>query len=264
MADLSFIEKRNLEKLLRMEGGYVLSFSDRTFREFIIDSVERDIDNVQYRSDDSNSKAKRFRRFLSLEPNYIVGKLIYDLIGVVRNESSSSEILPLVEKCEQTAKRLLECFPDKNVDEPSQSSPNTLSISERLKLLQTLSALPTAQFEEIVFSLKPPSGNIPGGFAPQSSRSKELLTWLESPLGPGLTALEAVLEAIFLSQDRSVKQHFNQSQYVEHIKKLVDTLKVIQNNNYDFRGATFGGGFAETVEGDQHGTVHIPVDDSDF
>ena len=33
MADLSSIERRKLERLLRMGGGYVLDFSDRTFGE---------------------------------------------------------------------------------------------------------------------------------------------------------------------------------------------------------------------------------------
>jgi hypothetical protein len=34
MADLSSIEHRKLERLLRMSGGYVLDFPDRTFSEF--------------------------------------------------------------------------------------------------------------------------------------------------------------------------------------------------------------------------------------
>lgn len=63
----------------------------------------------------------------------------------------------------------------------------------RLRLVQTLNALPPTQFEEIVFALQPPSGNVPGSAAPQGTRSTALLEWVESPIGPGLTALEAVL-----------------------------------------------------------------------
>ena len=245
MADLSFIEKRNLEKLLRMEGGYVLSFSDRTFRDFIADSVEQDIDSSQYRSDDSNSKAKRLRRFWSSEPNHIVGKLISDLIEVVKDEDPDGETLSIVKKCEQIAKRLSECFPNKDLGELVQSQLSTPSTSERLKLLQLLSALPIAQFEAIVFALNPPSGNIPGSIAPQSSRSKELLIWLESPIGPGLTVLEAVLKNIFLNRSQNTKQESNHSQYDEPINEIINRLKATQNNNYDFRGATFGAGQSE-------------------
>lgn len=107
MADLSFIEKRNLEQLFQMEGGYVLSFSNRTFRDFIIDSVERDIDSSQYQSDDSNSKAKRLRRFWALEPNHIVGKLTTDLIDMVKADDMQDAPQSLIEKCEQIGERLL-------------------------------------------------------------------------------------------------------------------------------------------------------------
>jgi hypothetical protein len=44
MADLSSIERRKLERLLRMGGGYVLDFSDRTFREFFEEHTRRDIE----------------------------------------------------------------------------------------------------------------------------------------------------------------------------------------------------------------------------
>lgn len=53
----------------------------------------------------------------------------------------------------------------------SQSS----STPDRLKFIQILNALPTAQPDEIVFALHPPSGNIPGSAAPQGQRSKALL-----------------------------------------------------------------------------------------
>ena len=49
MADLSSIERRKLERLLRMGGGYVLDFSDRTFSEFFEEHTRRDIDATVYR-----------------------------------------------------------------------------------------------------------------------------------------------------------------------------------------------------------------------
>ena len=60
-------------------------------------------------------------------------------------------------------------------------------------LKQTLNALPSAQFNDLVFALNPPKGNIPGNPAPQSNRSMALLEWAESPAGPGLSVLEKLL-----------------------------------------------------------------------
>jgi hypothetical protein len=34
LSSLTYIEKQKLERELRMEGGYVLNFSNRTFEEF--------------------------------------------------------------------------------------------------------------------------------------------------------------------------------------------------------------------------------------
>jgi hypothetical protein len=47
MPPLKFGEKRKLEEFLGMGGGYVLSFSDRTFREFVHDSTGLDIDDPE-------------------------------------------------------------------------------------------------------------------------------------------------------------------------------------------------------------------------
>jgi len=49
MADLSSIERRKLERLFRMGGGYVLDFSARTFSEFFEEHTRRDIDTAVYR-----------------------------------------------------------------------------------------------------------------------------------------------------------------------------------------------------------------------
>ena len=43
MANLTRFEKLNFEKLFGMGSGYVLDFSNRTFEEFIADSVGRNI-----------------------------------------------------------------------------------------------------------------------------------------------------------------------------------------------------------------------------
>ena len=65
MADLSSIERRKLEQLLRMSGGYVLDFTDRTFSEFFEEHTRRDIDAAVYR-ERGTSKANRMMRDTSV------------------------------------------------------------------------------------------------------------------------------------------------------------------------------------------------------
>jgi hypothetical protein len=43
MADLTPQEKRMFERVLEMGSGYVLSFCNRSFDEFVHDSTSRDI-----------------------------------------------------------------------------------------------------------------------------------------------------------------------------------------------------------------------------
>jgi hypothetical protein len=75
MADFSILEKQSIEKVLRMGDGYVLTFSDRTFGEFVLDAVG--IDAYAPGMDaNGGSKAKRLRHISSSQPNYIVGKLL--------------------------------------------------------------------------------------------------------------------------------------------------------------------------------------------
>jgi hypothetical protein len=62
MADLSYIEKRHLEKILGMGSGYVLDFSNRTFEEFVVDSTGKNIYDEKY-SSAGGSKANRLRAF---------------------------------------------------------------------------------------------------------------------------------------------------------------------------------------------------------
>lgn len=78
MADLSFIEKRTIEKFLEMESGYVLDFSNRTIQEFLIDSMGINIYDDKY-DYSSGSKANRVRGFLRVESNYNAGVLIEKL-----------------------------------------------------------------------------------------------------------------------------------------------------------------------------------------
>jgi len=90
MSDLSKIEKLKLEKAFDMGGGYVLDFSNRTFEEFILDSVKIGIYTERY-DYYSGSKANRLRAFWNKEPNYIVGKLIKDLVEYYKTQNLLNE-----------------------------------------------------------------------------------------------------------------------------------------------------------------------------
>ena len=48
MAEISYFNQMSIEGFLNMGGGYVLDFTDRTFRMFIEDAVNIDIDTSKY------------------------------------------------------------------------------------------------------------------------------------------------------------------------------------------------------------------------
>jgi len=79
VSDLSKMEKRKLERALDMSSGYVLNFSNRTFEEFFIESVNIEIYDQKY-DYGSGSKANRMRAFWDIEPNYIVAQALGTLI----------------------------------------------------------------------------------------------------------------------------------------------------------------------------------------
>jgi hypothetical protein len=105
MSDLSASERRKLEKLLGMSGGYVLDFSDRTFAQFF-DDFRVAIDAEAYRTS-GNSKANRLRAFWADEGNNAVGRVINALIdrAIESGRPPADEIL--VDECRSIAQRLL-------------------------------------------------------------------------------------------------------------------------------------------------------------
>jgi hypothetical protein len=62
LSRLSYIEKQKLERELRMDGGYVLNFSNRTFEEFFREVVGVQIYDSRY-DRGSGLKANRMRAF---------------------------------------------------------------------------------------------------------------------------------------------------------------------------------------------------------
>ena len=100
MSDLSYMEKHKFEKLFGMGTGYVWNFSDRTFREFVMDSTGLDIEDERYQYS-SGSKANRLRAFWQKEENAVVGKLMKDMLDL------SGVTGELEQQCRGTVARLL-------------------------------------------------------------------------------------------------------------------------------------------------------------
>jgi Abortive infection C-terminus len=115
MADLTNAEKRKLELVLDMGGGWVLDFTNRTFAEFVEDHVARNIFDEIY-SYASNSKANRLRRFFVVESNYVVGTLLRALLVYGRETSRLKETQALAEECDNLATRLLQTTPVPDLD----------------------------------------------------------------------------------------------------------------------------------------------------
>ena len=78
MSNLTKSEKRKLERVLGMENGYVIDFSNRTLEEFVFESTGKEIYDEKYELN-SGSKANRLRAFWGIESNYFVGKLLGDI-----------------------------------------------------------------------------------------------------------------------------------------------------------------------------------------
>lgn len=107
MSDLTFVEKKALEEILEMSGGYVLDFSNYSFREFIQESIKINIESSDYCVDGSLlSKAKRLRELWKKESNHVVGKLAEDLLSYKQDSSTLSITPEQIQRCEKIIKRL--------------------------------------------------------------------------------------------------------------------------------------------------------------
>ncbi len=111
MSSLKKNEKTLLEALFDMSGGYVLDFTDATF-EIFFEEFDVQIHSEKYVKDDGTSKAKKLREFWRIEPDYIVGKSIKEMIEHYEtmqftNNHNDRENSQLVEKCKTIANRLL-------------------------------------------------------------------------------------------------------------------------------------------------------------
>ncbi|MBP7770325.1 MAG: hypothetical protein KA066_00200 [Candidatus Pacebacteria bacterium] len=79
MSSLKFNERNLLERILEMKTGYVSDFSDRTFREFVLETTGIDILTEPY-AEGGTSKANRLRTFWVKESDETVATLIEPLL----------------------------------------------------------------------------------------------------------------------------------------------------------------------------------------
>ncbi|MCY2990875.1 MAG: TIR domain-containing protein [Planctomycetota bacterium] len=107
MSDVTVIERRQLEKLFEMGGGYVLDFSNRTLQEFIADTVGKDIEDERYHYA-SGSKANRLRAFWRLESNEVVGKLTAAMVQYAETLAGHPRDPGLIAACQRIAERLFQ------------------------------------------------------------------------------------------------------------------------------------------------------------
>jgi len=110
MSDLTSIEKLKLEKLLEMESGYVLDFSNITFQEFVLENTKINIYDEKYNYR-SGSKANRLRAFWKEETNAIVGELLDKLLEYWKTKKferpgSTPEMQNSFNECQNIVERL--------------------------------------------------------------------------------------------------------------------------------------------------------------
>ena len=78
MSSLTDIEKRYLEKILDMQGGYVLDYSDSTYGEFF-GRHKVNIHGRKYQTY-GTSKAKKMRAFWEQESDVLVGQVLSEML----------------------------------------------------------------------------------------------------------------------------------------------------------------------------------------
>jgi len=80
MSTLTEVDKRYLEKILGMEGGYLLDYNDTSFGQLF---RRHGVDiHDQWYQDYGTSKAKKMRSFWDGEPDALVGKVLSEMLDV--------------------------------------------------------------------------------------------------------------------------------------------------------------------------------------
>jgi hypothetical protein len=131
MSSITLIERRKLERLLEMGGGYVLDFSNRTLEEFVLDVVGKEIYDEKY-DYASGSKANRLRAFWSEEPDHLTARLVDSLIEYAVDLGCDAE---LAESCRSISRRLLQNapVPDLEAIRPNADDPDFDTLADAVR-----------------------------------------------------------------------------------------------------------------------------------
>lgn len=126
MAKLTTNEKEILEELFQMRGGYVLNFSDRTFREFFQNDMGLDIFDPKYNYA-SGSKANRLRGFWQVADDLLVSASINHLLTYIDTQIAIGRLQSgqfsdtLIQRARSISSRLSEAPPGKAADSAHKS-----------------------------------------------------------------------------------------------------------------------------------------------
>lgn len=103
MANLNYKDKKLFEVLLQMQGGYVLDFTNHSFKEFFSGDFNIDIYADKYQTGHSGSKANLLRSFWNLESDQLVGNVMKELVQLAESFNPDPSLL---KKCKQIVARL--------------------------------------------------------------------------------------------------------------------------------------------------------------
>jgi uncharacterized protein (TIGR02391 family) len=94
MSKLTTIQKSILEKLYKMNNGYVLDFSNEKFNSFFRNDIGVDITSQEYITN-GEGKAKRLRVFWDISSNILVKKSIEKLNEYIEHKISAGDFSDL-------------------------------------------------------------------------------------------------------------------------------------------------------------------------
>jgi len=142
MRSLKTTDKKILEKLFKMEGGYVLSFSDKSMERFFKDDFGISLYDAKYDLDfSSKSKANRLRGILSVEDNIKVSEIIFALVDCAETDilTSGKEISPVEKNLIEKARNIATMIVAKDIIQ-GNTQPEVQQLKKKAELIKDFNA----------------------------------------------------------------------------------------------------------------------------
>lgn len=188
MANLSALEKRQLEDLFGMSSGYVMNFTNNSFEQLFRTAANINIYDEKYNLH-SGSKANRMRAFWEVEPDTVVGTVLNEMLAVWEYENDNQQDNKAFQACRKTVDRMIGQKPKTELTENEFLEQDFGNISIKNLKINESSLIPILE-----------------------SRLKEAGQCLKS--GSSLAVIflcGSVLEGILLGVAQQNPQRFNQS-----------------------------------------------------